>query len=172
MVLAVASALGGGTSLVVATGAAHADPPSTTGLVGVGADVTQDLFDAYTGASPPPGLSGNTQASTFYTPLHSSDATDDFTIQSFDASPFGGTTTSPGCITTKTGGPSFDRPNSTTNGITALFDAATGVAWVNPTASQSCTGDGGERDGPDRLRPGRPRCEDGGINLDVHPLRP
>jgi hypothetical protein len=142
MTLAVASALGGGTSLVVATGAAQADPPSTTGLVGVGADVTQDVFDAFTGASPPPGLSGNTQATTFYTPLHSSNATEDTTIQSFDASPFGGTTTSPGCITTKTGGPSFDRPNSTTNGITALFDAATGALWVNPTASQSCTGTG------------------------------
>ncbi|MGD0381471.1 MAG: hypothetical protein ABSC30_15965 [Acidimicrobiales bacterium] len=140
MVLAVASALGGGTSLVVATGAAQADPPSTTGLVAVGADVTQDLFDAYTGASPPPGLSGNTQATTFYTPLHSSDATDDFTIQSFDASPFGGTTTAPGCITTKTGGPSFDRPNSTTNGIAALYDETVGTAWVNPTPSQSCTG--------------------------------
>jgi hypothetical protein len=140
MVLAVASALGGGTSLVVATGAAQADPPSTTGLVGVGADVTQDLFDAYTGASPPPGLSGNTQATNFYTPLHSSDATEDVTIQSFDASPFGGTTTAPGCITTKTGGPSFDRPNSTTNGIAALYDAATGTEWVNPTSSQSCTG--------------------------------
>jgi hypothetical protein len=142
MVLAVASALGGGTTLVVATGAAQADPPSTTALVGVGADVTQDLFDGYTGASPPPGLSGNTQATTFYTPLHSSDATEDVTIQSFDASPFGGTTTNPGCITTKTGGPSFDRPNSTTNGIKALYDAATGAAWVNPTASQSCTGTG------------------------------
>jgi hypothetical protein len=140
MVLAVASALGGGTSLIVATGAAQADPPSATGLVGVGADVTQDLFDAYTGASPPPGLSGDTQASTFYTPLHSSNATEDFTIQSFDASPFGGTTNAPGCITTKTGGPSFDRPNSTTNGIAALYDAATGTEWVNPTPSQSCTG--------------------------------
>ena len=37
--------------------------------------------------------------------------------QSFDAFPAGGATVNPGCVTTLTGWPSFDRPNSTTNGI-------------------------------------------------------
>jgi len=133
---AVACATLGFTVLIVSTGGpAQADPASTTAFVGVGADVTQDLFAAYTGASPAPGYS--TAPVTFYTPLHSSAATDDYTIASFDAQPFGGTTTSPGCITTKTGGPSFDRPNSTTAGVAALLDSVNNVGWEN--SSGSCT---------------------------------
>lgn len=139
-VLALLSGTTGIAGLLVSSGPAQADPASTTGFVGVGADPSQDVFAAFTGASPSPGVSGETQATHFYTPLHSSDATEDTTIQSFEANPFGGTTTTPGCITTKTGGPSFDRPNSTTNGVAALYDAATGTSWVNPTSSQSCTG--------------------------------
>lgn len=132
----------GSTSILLAGGGvAHADPPSATALAGVGSDVTQDLFNAYAGASPPPGISGNTQPTNFYTPLYSSNATANTTIQSFDASPFGQPTTNPGCIITKVGGPAFDRPNSSTNGISALYDAVTGTnLWVNPTPSQSCTG--------------------------------
>jgi hypothetical protein len=134
-VVALASGTMGVASLIVATGPAQADPASTTAFVGVGADVTQDLYAAYTGASPAPGYS--TAATTFYTPLASSAATDNYTIASFDAQPFGGTTVAPGCITTKTGGPSFDRPNSTTAGITALLDSINNVKWEN--SSGSCT---------------------------------
>ena len=134
-VLAIATGTLGVASLIVATGPAQADPASTTAFVGVGADVTQDLYAAYTGASPAPGYS--TAATNFFTPLHSSAATDNYTINSFDAQPFGGTTTAPGCITTKTGGPSFDRPNSTTAGITALLDSVNNVKWEN--SSGSCT---------------------------------
>lgn len=142
--LAVASGTLGVATLVAATSMpAQADPASTTALVGVGSDVTQDLFAAYTGASPAPGISGNSQPTIFYTPLSSSNATNDTTIASFDADPFGGSTTDPGCIITKAGGPAFDRPNSSTNGITALYDATEGISWYNSTASQSCTGSPG-----------------------------
>jgi hypothetical protein len=134
-VLAIATGTLGVASLIVATGPAQADPASTTAFVGVGADVTQDLYAAYTGASPAPGYS--TAATNFFTPLHSSAATDNYTINSFDAQPFGGTTTAPGCITTKTGGPSFDRPNSTTAGLAALLDSVNNVKWEN--SSGSCT---------------------------------
>lgn len=141
--LAVASGALGVMSLLATSAApAAADPGSTTAFVGLGADVTQDLFDAYNGASPTPGDPGGTgQPVNFYIPLHSSDGTSDFTIQSFDADPPGGTTLVPGCITTKTGGPSFDRPNSTTNGITALSDSLNNTPF-NDTGSgvTSCTG--------------------------------
>jgi len=134
--LGLASGTIGLAALIVAgSGPAGADPASTTAFVGVGADVTQDLWAAYTGASPAPGYS--TAATTFYTPLHSSAATDDYTVASFDAQPFGGTTTSPGCITTKTGGPSFDRPSSTTAGVAALLDSVNNVGFEN--TSGSCT---------------------------------
>jgi len=134
--LGLASGTMGLAALIVASAApAGADPASTTAFVGVGADVTQDLWAAYTGASPAPGYSSAT--TTFYTPLHSSAATDNYTVASFDAQPFGGTTTSPGCITTKTGGPSFDRPSSTTAGVAALLDSVNNVGFEN--TSGSCT---------------------------------
>ncbi|HTZ07436.1 MAG TPA: hypothetical protein VMB72_00095 [Acidimicrobiales bacterium] len=135
-VLALATGTVGLAALIVAGSApAGADPASTTAFVGVGADVTQDLWAAYTGASPAPGYS--TAATTFYTPLHSSAATDNYTVASFDAQPFGGTTVAPGCITTKTGGPSFDRPSSTTAGVAALLDSVNNVGFEN--SSGSCT---------------------------------
>jgi hypothetical protein len=115
---------------------AGADPTSQSAFVGVGADVTEDVFDALAGASPTPGA-GNT---TYFPPIHSSGANGGQTIESFDASPEPGTTTAPGCITTKVGGPSFDRPNSTTAGITALLAAINGTTWENSTGS--CTNAG------------------------------
>src|ERR1700728_3577969 len=131
--LAVACSLAGMADVVAATTQAQADPASVTAYAGVGADVTQDLYAGLGGASPaPPSAS-----TTFFTPLHSSNATNNMTIQSFDANPPGGTTLNPGCITTKVGGPSFDRPNSTTAGIAALLDAVNGTGWEN--ASASCT---------------------------------
>ncbi len=112
---------------------AGADPVSATALAGVGGDGLQDVFDAYAGAAPTPP-SANTL---FYTPLHSSSATNNVTIQSFDAYPPGGSAAAPGCITTKIGGPAFDRPQGSSNGITALADATNGTTWEASTAS--CT---------------------------------
>jgi hypothetical protein len=131
--LAVLCSLAGLADAVAVTTQAQADPVSASAYAGVGADVTQDLYNALSGASPaPPATNVN-----FYTPIHSSSATNEETIQSFDASPQGGTTLNPGCITTKVGGPSFDRPNSTTAGIAALLDAINGTGWEN--SADSCT---------------------------------
>ena len=131
--LAVASGTAGLASLTALSGpSAQADPLSTTAQVGVGADVTQDSFDALSGASAP-----NSATTHFFTPLHAASADGNTTIQSFDAFPAGGSTVNPGCITTLTGGPSFDRPNSTTNGIAALNAAISGSGWENTSAS--CT---------------------------------
>ena len=131
--LAVASGTAGLASLTALSGAsAQADPLSTTAEVGVGADVTQDVFEGLSGAAAP-----GTANTTFFTPLHSVASSDNTTIQSFDAFPSGGSTLNPGCITTKTGGPAFDRPNSTTNGIAALNAEISGSGWENTSAS--CT---------------------------------
>jgi hypothetical protein len=135
--LAALSGLLGTTALVVsASPSAQADPASQTALVNVGADVTEDVYDALGGVAPTPGSgASNIQ---YYSPLFSSAASGSKSIASFDASPEPGTTTAPGCITTKVGGPSFDRPNSSTAGITALLDAINSVGWQNSSAS--CTG--------------------------------
>jgi len=111
---------------------ASADPPFAVGsnvVVGVGSDVTQDLFDALSGASPDPGL-GDAEAPTqYYLPLASSAATGSYTIQSFDANAPGLPTTTQSGITTTLDGPYFDRPNSTTNGILALDDMVNSIDW-------------------------------------------
>jgi hypothetical protein len=119
---------------VGSSGVAHADPVSSNALAGVGGDGLQDVFDAYAGAAPTPPAT-NVQ---FYSPLHSSSATNNVTIQSYDAVPPGGSAVAPGCITTKIGGPAFDRPQGTTNGINALVAAVNGTGWQATTAS--CTG--------------------------------
>jgi hypothetical protein len=132
--LSIAAGTAGIASLTALSGSsAQADPLFTTAEVAVGADVTQDLYQAYSGASAP-----NTSTTKWFTPLHSSATDLNTTIVSFDAYPQGGTTTNPGCITTETGGPSFDRPNSTTAGLTALYDEVEGTGFEN--TSGSCTG--------------------------------
>jgi len=139
-VLAVLAGSAGLASLTALTSTAQADPSFTTAYAGVGSDVTQDVYAAMTGLSPSPGngaTSGTFDETQSYTPLMSSNATGNVTIDSFDANPAGGTTTSPGCLTTKLGGPTFDRPNSSTAGITALEDEVTNTAWQNTTPS--CT---------------------------------
>jgi hypothetical protein len=131
--LAVASGTAGLASLTVLSGpTAQADPLSTTAEIGVGADVTQDVYAGLSGAGAP-----NTTTTRFFTPLHATATNHSTTIESFDAFPSGGSTLNPGCITTKTGGPSFDRPNSTTAGIAALNAAISGSGYEN--ASGSCT---------------------------------
>ncbi len=132
--LSIAAGTAGIASLTALSGpSAQADPLFTTADVAVGADVTQDLYQAYAGASAP-----NTATTKWFTPLHSTAGDDNNVIVSFDAYPQGGTTTNPGCITTEPGGPSFDRPNSTTAGLAALNDLVTGAGFEN--TSGSCTG--------------------------------
>jgi hypothetical protein len=131
--LAVLCGTAGLASLTALGTQAQADPVSVTGYVGVGSDVTQDFFDSLSGAAAP-----DTPTTTFFTPLHTSATEDNRVVQSFDAFPTGGSTLNPGCITTTFGGPSFDRPNSSTNGIAALLAAVNGGnSWENPSAS--CT---------------------------------
>ena len=132
--VAVVSGTAGLATLTSVATSAQADPSFVSAYAGVGADVTQDVFAGLSGASPaPPSTSTN-----FILPIHSSGATNNKTIDSFDAAPLGGTTLNPGCVTTKLGGPSFDRPNSTTAGIAALVAAVNGTGWQNTSAS--CTG--------------------------------
>lgn len=134
--LAVVSGTAGLASLTAlsSTPSAQADPLASTAEVGIGADVLQDVFDGLSGASAP-----DTSYTHFFTPLNAGSANGYTTIQSFDAFPAGGSTLNPGAITTKAGGPSFDRPNSTTNGVAALEDEVKGNDWENPTSSQSYT---------------------------------
>src|ERR1700733_934279 len=128
IVISIVTGTAGVATIVSLGGPAQADPSFTSAFVGVGADVTQDVFAGLSGESPEPPT---TQAVTTFPAITSSAATDNETIASFDANPAGGTTTNPGCIISKVGGPSFDRPNSTTAGITALLAAASGGGFGN-----------------------------------------
>ena len=108
------TALGAG----LLTGSASADPAQLSAIVGVGSDTTQDVMNALAGKS----------AGILYTPLASSDATGGRQMISFDA-----TAATAGaadnCITTKTGAPSFTRPNGSTGGRRALSRALDGTSY-------------------------------------------
>ena len=131
--LAVASGTAGLASLTALSGPTRPGRPAVDHRRGRrGCRRHPGLFDALSGASAP-----NSATTHFFTPLHANSANGNTTIQSFDAFPAGGSTVNPGCITTLTGGPSFDRPNSTTNGIAALNAAISGSGWENTSAS--CT---------------------------------
>jgi len=91
-------------------GSANADPKQfDTPFIGVGSDTTQDIFNAFAGFNN--GIN--------YTPLRTSGpiATGFKQITSWDATSNGLTTT---CIATKTGGPSFNRPNGSGAGRAVL----------------------------------------------------
>ncbi len=127
--------------VVANVGTVHADPAweeagSKGPRAGVGSDTIEAIFDAYTGEEPYSPTTGN---AIFYAPLHSSAATNNTPVQSFDAIDHanGGTSAAPGCIPTKINGPLFDRPNGSSNGITALNDANTGALWQASTGSCS-----------------------------------
>ncbi len=109
-----ATALGAG----LLTGSASADPAQLNALVGVGSDTTQDVMNALSGRSN--GI--------LFTPLMSSAATGGRQIISFDAT---AATAGAGdnCITTKTGAPSFTRPNGSTGGRRALSRAIDGTKY-------------------------------------------
>ena len=108
------TALGAG----LLAGSASADPAQLSAIVGVGSDTTQDVMNALAGKS----------AGILYTPLASSDATGGRQLISFDA-----TAATAGaadnCITTKTGAPSFTRPNGSTGGRRALSRALDGTGY-------------------------------------------
>ncbi|MFZ4720815.1 MAG: hypothetical protein ACOYMR_15425 [Ilumatobacteraceae bacterium] len=92
---------------------ASADPKQYDApFVGVGSDTTQDIMNAFSGFEN--GLN--------YTPLQSDSATGQKQIVSWDATANGLTTT---CITTRTGGPSFNRPNGSGAGRTAVLSTIT-----------------------------------------------
>ncbi len=145
--LAIASGLAGTVGLVASTTSvtqAGADPAAATAYVGVGADVTQDLYNAFAGEAPNPGP-GVTNVK-FYSPLASSLATNSITLQSWDANPQGGSTASPGTITTKKSGPTFDRPSSSGAGALALDASLNGTTFANTTGSNGAVNVGGEID--------------------------
>lgn len=92
-------------------GSASADPKQfDTPFIGVGSDTTQDLFNAFAGFSN--GIN--------YAPLQTSAANGSKQLVSWDATNNGLTTS---CIATKTGGPSFNRPNGSGAGRAALLSA-------------------------------------------------
>ena len=134
--LAVSTGLCAGLGLLAVHQAA-ADPGTATAYAGVGSDTTQDVMDALAGQSPWAGA-GSTSAPKFFTPILSSAATSSKQIVSWDAIPFGGSATAPGCITPKYGAPAMDRPNGSSAGINALNAAINGTGWVN-SVSTTCT---------------------------------
>lgn len=105
-------------------GSASADPKQLGALVGVGSDTTQDVLNA---------MAGNSN-NVPYTPITSSSASGARQVISFDATPPVGVADN--CISPKVGGPTFDRPNGSTNGRAALSRALDGTKW----GSAACGG--------------------------------
>ena len=95
---------------------ASADPKQLSAVVGTGSDTTQDVMNA---------LSGHVNGFNF-TPAQSSAASGQRQLVSFNATNIG-TGVADNCITPKVGGPSFDRPNGSTNGLRALSRALDGT---------------------------------------------
>ncbi|MCI3274861.1 Ig-like domain repeat protein [Streptomyces cylindrosporus] len=116
--LVAAAVVAGGLAL---SSPAYADPtPAGTfrQLVGVGSDTTQDVLNA---------LAGDTVNSISYSASAVKSASG-AGVASYDAiEPGTGSTTSK--ITTRTGGPSFARPNGSGNGRIALTKSLTGEAY-------------------------------------------
>ena len=135
ILIATTGSLVGG-NLASASRTAGADPAAASAYNGVGSDTIQDLFDAYSGAEPfPPS-----PATVYSIPMHSSAASGNKTINSWDAVPAGGTAAAPGCIITKYGGNSFDRPNGSSNGIAAIRAAATVPPTTFANSAATCAG--------------------------------
>ena len=139
LLLATTGALSVG-SIATTSSVANADPPynaQAQDFVGVGSNTIEDLYNAYSGEEPTPGIG---VAPILYTPLDDP-ATGD-RIYSFDAENAydSNNTTNVGCIETKIGGTSFDRPNGSGNGFTALSDALTNTLWYQTGPPQGCHG--------------------------------
>lgn len=121
-VAAAAAAIGSIAAIgLVGNSPAQADPQFTSAFVGVGSDTTQDVLNALAGYAPAPSL---TAAEARYEPAI---ATNGQQLISWNAlSPTTGLTD---CIASKLGGPSFDRPNGSSNGRRALSRAEDGTSW-------------------------------------------
>ncbi len=112
---------------VISAAPAVADPQYPSSFVGVGSNTTQDLFNAFAGAAPFPVTTS--QPTAYYTPLHSSNATGDIGIVSWEAvDPVSG---NPGCLGggAKPGFAEIDRPNGSGSGAKALSDANDTDEW-------------------------------------------
>lgn len=121
---------------------AQADPSFVDSYSAVGSDTTQSVLDAFAGSQPYAPWTRPSPANIYYLPIHSDLESGQKTFASFDAVPQGGGASAPGCIISKLGGPSYDRPDGSSNGITALSRAIDGTPWKNSVASASCTGSG------------------------------
>ena len=96
----------------------------------MGSDTTQDVLNALSGYAPAPGLSA---ADSRYEPAIASNGQQLLSFNALNPDPAGDT-----CITTKLGGPAFDRPNGSGNGREALSRAEDGTGW----GTAACTGAG------------------------------
>jgi hypothetical protein len=121
--LAVAAAAAALFASALPGGSAQADPMQYGGpFVGVGSDTTQDIFNAFQGYSN--GI--------YYPPVHSDVASGAKVLTSWDAvDPATGSATT--CVATRTGGPSFNRPNGSGAGRTALLAAITAGGTTSKT---------------------------------------
>src|SRR5436305_11825 len=142
--IAVLSTLG---LAVTAMPVAHADPVERTSYYGVGSDTTQAVVDGLAGAEPYPTWKVATPSNIFYTPVHSSLASGQKTLSSFDAVEQGDGITAgnaASCISTRPGGPTFDRPNGSGSGVLALRASFGKAPSPNTSGFQvtanSCTG--------------------------------
>ncbi len=99
---------------LVATTSVNADPKQYNAFVGLGSDTTQDVVNALAGEA-----NGN-----LFDPVQSSEATGERQLISFNATPPPGVADT--CVTTKIGGPTFDRPNGSSAGRRALSRAVDG----------------------------------------------
>jgi hypothetical protein len=112
--LALGLALTAALASSLAGGSAHADPKQyDQQIIGVGSDTTENVMNAMTGY----------ENGTWYTPVHGT--SNNRTIVSWDATVGGLQNT---CITTKTGGPSFNRPFGSGAGRAALQTTLNGGA--------------------------------------------
>ena len=116
--LALAVAITAALGASFAGGSASADPKQLTAFVGTGSDTTQDVMNA---------LSGHANGGNF-TPAQSSVASGQRQLISFNATNIG-TGVSDNCITPKVGGPTFLRPNGSTNGVRALSRSMDSTGW-------------------------------------------
>lgn len=103
---------------------AGADPAAVTAENGVGSDTIQDLFNAYSGAEPPPPSA----LTKYYPAMHDTLFATNNTVNSWDAVPANSS------IITKYGGNAFCRPNGSSNGIAALSHAIDGTNWNQAAA--------------------------------------
>lgn len=107
---------------------AQADPQFLTALVGTGSDTTQDVMNALAGYAPAPG---GAAVDGIFTPAIASNGQQLLSFNALNPDPAGDT-----CITTKLGGPAFDRPNGSSNGRRSLSRAEDTTGW----GSAACGG--------------------------------